>query len=174
MGSHWYARSPELIDVGNESIEIERRIVNPEAKPKEIDEGLDAREALFVREAAVRAELDERGAAITIKSLDWPARVRAHLDALGPSSPDDRVLDRIGWGTSYYAENLRLAGVPMDGFSQRLEYLSLSPVESRQLAEELLAYADRPHEAAQVQSARVAGLWLYLWGSLGCFIESGD
>lgn len=175
MGVHWYARSRELLDVAKLSAGIESRIVEPGATPCEIDDALDEREALFALEAEVRAELERRGASVSFAlARAWPAHVRAHLDALRPSHLDEPILDRLGWGADYYAENLRAAGIPMEGFAYRLEYLSLSPHDARSLGEDLLQYASSEHTEGMVRAARVAGLWLYLWGSLDCFIYSSE
>ncbi len=78
------------------------------------------------------------------------------------------------WGTDYYAENLRHAGVPMDGFLQRLDYLRASPQQACAIGEELLRYASLARRASVVHHARVAGLWLFLWGSVDCYVEAGQ
>ena len=80
----------------------------------------------------------------------------------------------LGWGTDYYIENLRNAGIPMRSFSQPLDYLDSSPEQARTLGEELLRHATRAHTAAESCRARQAGLWLYLWGSVDCGVVAAQ
>jgi hypothetical protein len=175
MGIHWYARSKELIEVARQFEEVERRIVYPDADERAINAALDEREVLFAREDEARAELKHRGFAVTIGSIrEWPPHVLQHVDALGPAELDRRLLDLLGWGTNYYIENLRDAGVPMDAFSQHLDYLRVLPQQARSLGEELLRYASQVRSANEVRRAREAGLWLFLWGSVDCFVEAGQ
>jgi hypothetical protein len=175
MGIHWYARSESLKEVARQLDEVERRIVRPDADVRAIDAALDEREALFTREEEAREELKHRGFSVTVSSIPkWPPHVLQHVEALGSAEPDHRLLDLVGWGTDYYIENLRNAGVPMDAFSQHLDYLRASPQQARTLGEELLRYASQVRRADSARQARVAGLWIFLWGSVDCFVEAGQ
>jgi hypothetical protein len=175
VGIHWYARSRELIDTAREFERVERCIVRPDADEKAIDAALEEREALFAREREARAELERRGLAVTLRSIgQWPAHVLEHVYALGSAAANRRFLDVLGWGSDYYIENLRNACVPMDSFSQNLDYLRVSPHQACALGEELMSYAARTERENAIRRAREAGLWLFFWGSVDCCVEAGQ
>jgi hypothetical protein len=174
MGVHWYAKSEELIELERQFDDVERRIVHPDADRRAINVALDERDALFAREGDVRAELERRGLAVTVGSIrGWPPHVQAHVHALAPTDPSQPLLELLGWGADYYAENLRQAGVPMDAFSQRLDYVRASPEQARALGGELLGYAASVRGTTAART-RVAGLWLFLWGSVRCHVKAGQ
>jgi hypothetical protein len=175
MGIHWYALSVEILDVDRASQDVEERLHEAFEAHDEpaIKAASDESDMLDLREREVFAELDRRGFAVTVGSIgQWPAHVLQHVHALGPAEPDRRVLDLIKWGSTFYIENLRHAGVPMKGFSLPLDYLNISPQQACTLGEEILHYAARARKVNQVRIARIAGLWLYLWGSLNCYVEA--
>jgi hypothetical protein len=177
MGIHWYALSVEILDVDRAFQDVEQRCDEAcDAHDRAaVKAAMNEREVLYVRQREVFAECDRRGFAVTVGSIgQWPAHVLQHVHALGPAEPDRRVLDLIGWGSDYYIENLRDARVPIKGFSQPLDYLRISPPQACALGEEILHYAARARKANQVRSAREAGIWLYLWGSLNCHVEAGQ
>jgi hypothetical protein len=175
MGTQWYALSVEMLEVGRAFQDVNERLhaaCEAHDEPA-IQAASDEKDVLFLRQDEVFAELDRRGFSVTVGSIgQWPAHVVQHVHALGPAEPDRRVLDLIEWGSDYYSGNLRHAHVPMTGFSHPLDYLHISPPQACALGEELLHYAARARKANQVRSARVAGLWLYLWGSLNCYVEA--
>lgn len=175
MGIHWYAKSREMIEIAREFEEVERRIVLPLAEESAINRALDDRERLFARESEARKELERRGSEVTMGAIrGWPSRILEHFASLGAVEDSRRVLDVIGWGTDYYIENLREAGVPMNAFSQPLDSLRILPEQARGLGEELLGYASAMRAPAAGRQARVAGLWLYLWGFVDCSVEAGQ
>lgn len=175
MGVHWYAKSEELIELERRFNEIEHRIVHPDANWRDIDDALDEREALFAHENEARAALEGRGLAVTVGSIRaWPSHVLAHVNALGALGRNRPLLDALSWGTDYYVENLRHAGVPMDAFSQHLDHLRASPEQARALGEELLHFAGQARRAHVADRARVAGLWLFVWGSVDCHVAAGQ
>lgn len=175
MGIHWYARSSQLLEVLQALEAVERRIFATGASDLEVEAALAEREALYAREDAARTELEHRGRAVTIGAArHWPPDVAQHVEALGPAERDCPLLDLLGWGVYYYAENLRAAGVPMGAFSSHLDSLRLSPEEARVLGEELLTWAAHTARGDTLRHAREAGLWLYLWGTAGCAVEAGQ
>jgi hypothetical protein len=102
----------------------------------------------------------------------WPAEVRAHVDALGRWAWSQPLLDTLAWDTEYWVDVLADEGVPMNGFSASLAALDLTAPGVRGLASELLRFAATTKRAHASREARRAGLWLWLWGSLGASVRA--
>jgi len=172
MGMHWYARSRELGIILRRLDDAERHMAS--AAPAEIDAAIRERDRLFEEADAVRAELASRGAAVTVTdALAWGPDVRAHVQALGADGARS-LLDVLDWNAGYYAENLRRAGVRIEGFSHPLMHLRVDAAGARALGLELLQSIAELRDPAAIRQLRIAGLWLFLWGSVECTVESGS
>lgn len=173
MGLHWYPRSPRLLEIFRQAVALERASISSILGEQEVESLITAQERIFESEQAERRAIEERGRLVTRSDADrWPGHVSAHLDGLPDVEPSTSVLQLLGWGADYYIENLRAAGVPMGGFSMHLDRVDASPGEVLDLAEEILAFHDRARTKARPH-VRQAGLWLYLWGFLGCHVQTG-
>src|SRR5258705_5596793 len=164
MGIHWYASSTEWLAIERALTEAEGQIFAPAADKRAIDIALANRTTLLERGEAARLALERRGRDVTIEETRaWPSRVFRHVQALGASESDRGFLEILGWSTDYYVENLRDCSVPMEGVSQPLERLDISPREAKALAGELLGYvygltvSGEPDSRRAEVEARTAG-----------------
>lgn len=187
MGTHWYSSSREQIAIEQALEAVERRIFAEGASDELIDAALAERDELYERQVSARRALEQRGEAIASEVVrEWPEIVQRHAAALGAPAAGQTFLNLLQWGTDYYAETLDEEGVPMNRFAYPLHSLSLEPEHARQLALELLRYADdlmTPSFMGRLFSRRLlrrakavrkAALWLWFWASLDCLVHAGQ
>lgn len=173
MGVHWHARSREFLD-SRKALEQAERALAAAATPGVIETCLAERDRLFEQVMQAADETEHRGLAVTLAdAARWPRHVAAHLDQLPAADPSTPLLDLLGWRTDYYAENLKRAGIGEQNLARSIGTLDAEPGDAVHLGEELLALAEKAPGERRRHTAS-AGLWLYLWGRAGCWIEASD
>jgi hypothetical protein len=174
VGVHWHAESPELVRIHQALDDVESRIFAPGASASAIEGSLVEREALYRQEDTERKAWEERGRGITWReAAGWPEPVRRHLYSYGRQPEERSVLDLLEWGADYYAENLRAAAGYLHDLSPApFGFSTLTPGEASTLAVGLLDRAAGMDDDQARRAARIAGLWLWAWASVGAIISS--